>query len=157
MTGPHDDPAQDPDEHVRYHHYQRLFDEVTPAEAAALVTRVLADPDRAMANSAVCEYLDRRAAALLTDPQFPTWQQEMAGPVAVDEFSARRLTEWALLRTVALDEPWSAEELLTASNWLQLRLAETGDSPTALATLTEGGRTRRIRTIADSRSRRGRR
>ncbi|MFI5529565.1 hypothetical protein ACIA8O_13605 [Kitasatospora sp. NPDC051853] len=156
MTGTHD-PAQDPDEHVRYAHYQRLFAEVAPAEAAALVIRVLTDPDRSMANSAVCGYLDHRAAALLTDPQFPAWQREMAGPVAVDDFSTRRLTEWALLRAVTLDEAWSAEELLAASNWLQLRLAETSTSPTALAVLTEGGRTRRIRNIAHSRSSRGRR
>ncbi|MFD5922159.1 hypothetical protein ACFVYP_35345 [Kitasatospora sp. NPDC058201] len=120
-------------------------------DAAVLVTRVLTDPDPQMANSAVCEYLDRRAAALLTDPGYPSWCLEMTGPVAVDDFSARRLREWTLLRAMTMDEPWDAETLLAASNWLQLRTAETSATQTALATLAGGGRTRRIRNIAKSR------
>ncbi|MFI2608896.1 hypothetical protein [Kitasatospora sp. NPDC018619] len=104
-----------------------------------------------MAGSAVYECLDRRAAELLTDPGCPSWCREMTGPVAVDDFSARRLREWTVLRAVASDEPWGTEALLAASNWLQLRSAEESSSATALAALAEGGRTRRIRTVAASR------
>ncbi|MFJ9518456.1 hypothetical protein ACIRPK_09350 [Kitasatospora sp. NPDC101801] len=146
-----DDADRDPDEHVRFARYRRAFDEVAPADAAALVTRVLTDPDRAMANSAVCEYLDRQAAALLTDPGYPSWHLEMTGPVSVDAFSARRLDEWTLLRTMALCEPWDSAQLLTASNWLQLRAAETSPATAALAVLADNGRTRRIRTVAGTR------
>lgn len=146
-----DDPDWDPDEHVRFARYRRAFAEVAAEDAATLVARVLTDPDRQMANSAVCEYLDRRAAELLTDPGYPAWCREMTGPVAVDDFSARRLREWTLLRAMTLDEPWDAETLLAASNWLQLHTAEKSLAVIALATLAEGGRTRRIRNIAKSR------
>ncbi|WP_329459906.1 hypothetical protein [Streptomyces sp. NBC_01497] len=146
-----DDPDWDPDEHVRFARYQQAFDEVGPADAAALVAHVLADPDQRMANSAVCEYLDRRAAELLTGPGYPAWRLEMASPVGVDEFSARRLKEWTLLRAMTLSEPWDAENLLAASNWLQLHSAEHCSAMTVLDVLAESGRTRRIRNIAKSR------
>ncbi|MFJ8040611.1 hypothetical protein ACIRBX_08925 [Kitasatospora sp. NPDC096147] len=145
------DPDWDPDEHVRFARYRRAFAEVTPEDAAALVSRVLTDPDGSMANSAVCEYLDRRAAALLTDPGYPSWSLEMTDPVAVDDFAARRLREWTLLRAMTMGEPWDAEALLAASNWLQLHIAEKSAAEAALAALAEGGRTRRIRNVARSR------
>ncbi len=104
-----------------------------------------------MANSAVCEYLDRRAAELLTDPGYPAWHLEMTGPVGVDDFSTRRLNEWTLLRAMTLSEPWDAENLLAASNWLQLHTAEKSSAMTVLEALAESGRTRRIRNIAKSR------
>ncbi|MFE1291240.1 hypothetical protein [Streptomyces sp. NPDC058751] len=148
---PADDPNGDPDEHVRFARYRRAFAEVAPADAAALVARVLTDPDKGMANSAVCEYLDRRAAELLTDPGYPSWCLEMAGPVAVDDFSARRLDEWTLLRVITLSEPWDAEDLLAASDRLQLHTSENSSAVTALEVLAESGRTRRIRNIAKSR------
>ncbi|MFB8243391.1 hypothetical protein ACFC58_43355 [Kitasatospora purpeofusca] len=146
-----DDPDWDPDEHVRFARYRRAFDEVAPADAAVLIARVLTDPDKGMANSAVCEYLDRRAAELLTDPGYPSWCLEMTGPVAVDDFSTRRLNEWTLLRAMTLSEPWDAENLLAASNWLQLHTAEQSSAMTVLDVLAESGRTRRIRNIAKSR------
>ncbi|WP_329528639.1 hypothetical protein [Streptomyces sp. NBC_01462] len=146
-----DDPDWDPDEHVRFARYRRAFDEVAPPDAAALIAQVLTDPDKGMANSAVCEYLDRRAAELLTGPAYPAWRLEMTGPVGVDDFSTRRLNEWTLLRAMTLNEPWDAENLLAASNWLQLRTAETSSATTVLEVLAESGRTRRIRNIAGSR------
>ncbi|MFF2956712.1 hypothetical protein ACFVVU_35880 [Kitasatospora sp. NPDC057965] len=145
------DSCWDPDEHVRFARYRRAFDEVAPVDAVALVARVLTDPDKGMANSAVCEYLDRRAAELLADPGYPSWYLEMADAVVVDDFSARRLDEWTLLRAMTLDEPWDTKSLLAASNWLQLRTAEKSSAVTVLEVLAESGRTRRIRNIAKSR------
>jgi hypothetical protein len=52
---------------------------------------------------------------------------------------------------MTLNEPWDAENLLAASNWLQLRTAEESSVTTALEVLAESGRTRRIRNIAGSR------
>jgi hypothetical protein len=146
-----DDPDRDPDEHVRFARYRSAFDEVAPADAASLIAQVLTDPDGGMASSAVCEYLDRRAAELLTDPVYPAWRLEMTGPVGVDDFSTRRLNEWTLLRAMTLNEPWDAENLLASSNWLQLRTAEKSSAVTVLEVLAESGRTRRIRNIAESR------
>ncbi|MEV6018248.1 MULTISPECIES: hypothetical protein [unclassified Streptomyces] len=148
---PADDPDWDPDEHVRFARYRRAFHEVFPADAATLIARVLADPARTMANSAVCEYLDRRAAELLTDPGYPSWRSEMTGLVASDDFATRRLGEWTLLRAMTLNEPWEVANLLAASNWLQLRTAEKSSAVAALEVLAENGRTRRIRNSAKSR------
>ncbi|MGW0660978.1 hypothetical protein [Streptodolium elevatio] len=139
------------DEHVRFARYRQAFDEVAPADAATLVARVLTDPDKGMASSAVCEYLDRRAAELLADPGYPSWCLQMSRAVMVDEFCTRRLNEWTLLRAMTLDEPWDVESLLTASDWLQLHTAEQSLATPPLQVLAENGRTRRIRNIARSR------
>ena len=53
-----DEPDWEPDEHLRFGHYRRAFNEVSADDAAALITRVFTDPDTGMATSAVCEYLD---------------------------------------------------------------------------------------------------
>ncbi|MFD9595745.1 hypothetical protein ACFWA9_23770 [Kitasatospora sp. NPDC059973] len=137
--------------HARSADCRRAFAEVSPEDAAALVTRVLTGPDPATASEAVREYLGRRAAELLTDPGYPAWCLAMTGPVAADASAARRLREWTLLRAVTLDEPWEADTLLAASDWLQLRTAEESSAVIALAVLAEGGRTRRIRNTARSR------
>ncbi|MFB6897364.1 hypothetical protein [Streptomyces hydrogenans] len=143
--------GREPDEHARFARYRRDFDEATEEDAPALVARVLADPDRAMASSAVRAYLDRRAAALLTTPGYPSWCAELTGPVAADAFSARRLSEWTLLRAMTLGEPWDPATLRAATDRLQLRTAETCPSARALTTLAADGRTRRIRAAAASR------
>lgn len=146
----------EPDEHVRFARYRRAFADVAPEDAAALAARVLTDPERSMASCAVCEYLNRRASELLTDPGFPDWHRELAGVVADDPFAVRRLRDWSLLRAIALDEPWEEEQLLAAENWLQERLAEESPARPVLSLLAERGRTRRIRNIAASRLRRRR-
>ncbi|WP_224284862.1 hypothetical protein [Streptomyces sp. LS1784] len=143
----------DPDEHVRFARYRRAFADVAPEDAAALAARVLTDPERSMASCAVCEYLDRRAAELLTDPGFPAWRRELADVVAADAFAVRRLRDWALLRAMTLDEPWEEEQLLAAENWLQAHLAEKSPAVPVLSLLAESGRTRRSRNIASSRLR----
>ncbi|MEV7602315.1 hypothetical protein AB0O91_33585 [Kitasatospora sp. NPDC089797] len=141
----------DPDEHVRLAHYRRALAEAAPQDAAAVVARVLADPDPAMAGGAVCEYLDRRAAELLTGPEFPSWKDGSAVAAAADAFAVRRLDEWALLRAMTLGEPWAEERLLAASNWLQLHAAGTCPARACLTVLAEHGRTRRIRALAAGR------
>ncbi|MGW2371630.1 hypothetical protein [Kitasatospora sp. NPDC001683] len=149
-----DGPEPEPDEHLRLARYRREFARAAPEEVAGLVARVLADPDRAMASGAVCEYLDRRAAELLTEPAFPAWCRELAQAVSADGFARRRLDEWALLRAMELDEPWEERQLLAASNWLQLQAAESASAGSCLGVLAAGGRTRRIRTTAAARLRR---
>ncbi|MGW3042076.1 hypothetical protein ACWC9T_19035 [Kitasatospora sp. NPDC001159] len=152
-TGSAEAADREPDEHARFARYRRAFAEVAPADAAELVARVLADPDRAMASGAVCEYLDRRAAELLTEPGFTAWCRKMAGAVAADDFAVRRLREWALLRAMALDEPWEERQLLAASNWLQSHAAERSTAGACLSVLAGRGRTQRIRNTAASRLR----
>ncbi|MEU1285205.1 hypothetical protein [Kitasatospora sp. NPDC005856] len=143
----------EPDEHVRFARYRRAFAEVAPEEAADLAARVLTDPEPSMASCAVCEYLNRRAAELLTEPGFPAWHRELATVVAADPYATRRLRDWALLRTITLGEPWEESQLLAAENWLQGRLAEESSAPAVLDILADRGRTRRTRNISASRLR----
>ncbi|MEU0398014.1 hypothetical protein ABZ208_35735 [Streptomyces sp. NPDC006208] len=111
---------------------------------------VLHDQDKTMADSAVGLHLDRRAAALLTDPHFTSWAQTLSEVIADRDFPARRLHEWTLLRTIALGKPWVAEELTSASDWFQHSAAtrQIVTSPEALRLLAERGRTRRVRNAA---------
>ncbi|GAA1184897.1 hypothetical protein F4556_006194 [Kitasatospora gansuensis] len=142
-----------PDEHARYAAYLAAFAAVRPEDEFALVATVLRDPDQSMAESAVIEHIGHRAAALHAGPAFGAWAEQMAAAVDRYPFAHRRIQEWSLWSAVALDTPWDAATLAEASNWLQLRVAETVASREALAVLAESGRTRRIRNIATSRSR----
>ncbi|MFJ8435308.1 hypothetical protein ACIQ9P_28835 [Kitasatospora sp. NPDC094019] len=146
-------PDDEPPEHRRYHQHLRALEAVVEAEEADLLAAVLRDEDRGMAEAAVNHHLGRRAAELLTGPGFPVWTATTATVVGDRDFLARRLREWTLLRAVALDEPWTDEELLAASDWFQ-RTAVTArfvTSPAALGLLAEHGRTRRVRNAASGR------
>ncbi|MEV7104152.1 hypothetical protein [Streptomyces atroolivaceus] len=146
---------EEPPEHLRYRRYLQALEEVSEADEVALVATVLHDPDTLMAESAVNRLLERRAAHLLTNPAFTTWAETLTTAIGDRPFLARRLSEWILLRAIALDEPWTAEELTTASDWFQrtasVALAVT--SPEALSLLAERGRTRRVRNAASRRLR----
>ncbi|MET9594452.1 hypothetical protein ABZY45_26525 [Streptomyces sp. NPDC006516] len=151
MTGPQHD--GEPAEHHRYAHYLQALDAVPEAEEADLVATVLRDQDLAMAQAAVVHHLDRRAARLLADAAFPAWAHTMDAVVGGRNYLTRRLREWTLLRSIAMDEPWAAEELTAASDWFQ-RTATTAQiitSPDALGLLAERGRTRRVRNAASRR------
>ncbi|MGW3724581.1 hypothetical protein [Streptomyces sp. F001] len=151
MTGPHQ--GNEPAEHRRFAHYLHALQTVAEANEADLLAAVLRDEDATMANSAVGRHLDRRAADLLTDPAFTAWAQTMAQVVDQRDFLTSRLREWSLLRTLALGEPWAAEELTDASDWLQRMAATTQivTAPQALRLLAQRGRTRRVRTAASRR------
>ncbi|MER5403107.1 hypothetical protein [Streptomyces sp. NPDC002599] len=144
---------EEPPEHLRYRSYLQDLEDVSEADEATLVATVLHDPHVSMAEAAVNRHLERRAAHLLTDPAFTAWAHAFATVIGDRPFLARRLREWTLLRAVALDEPWTAEELTTASDWFQrtatVVLAVT--SHEALSLLAERGRTRRVRNAASRR------
>lgn len=74
----------------------------------------------------------------------------MAQAVTGHSFLVRRLREWSLFRAVTLKLPWSPEDLLAPTNWLQLKTAEanTGANTEANQVLIESGRTKRIRNTA---------
>ncbi|WP_327418926.1 hypothetical protein [Streptomyces sp. NBC_01233] len=129
------------------------------SDEADLVAEILRDDCVAMAESAVNRHLERRAAHLLTDSGFPSWARTMAEVIGDRPFLSRRLREWTLLRTIALDEPWTAEELTGASDWFQrtASVAQVVASPVAPALLAEHGRTRRVRNAASRRVQRPRR
>ncbi|CAO0834109.1 hypothetical protein ACTFBT_37975 [Streptomyces microflavus] len=151
MTDPQHD--SEPAEHLRYAHYLQALDAVADAEEADLVATVLRDQDVAMAQAAVIHHLDRRASQLLTDTAFTAWAHRMAAIVGDRDYLSRRLREWTLLRTMAMNESWAAEELTAASDWFQ-RTATTAriiTSSNALSLLAERGRTRRVRNAASRR------
>ncbi|MFD5738202.1 hypothetical protein ACFXJM_09095 [Streptomyces massasporeus] len=141
------DAADGPAEHARYAAYLVELEGVADADEAELVAGVLADPDRVMAGAAVVRHLDRRAAELLSTPLWEEWAEVMARVVTGHPFLVRRLEEWALFRAVALRLPWHRDDLLAASDWLQLKAAD-GTTPEALRLLAESGRTKRIRNTA---------
>ncbi|MFE3288948.1 hypothetical protein ACFXJJ_38395, partial [Streptomyces sp. NPDC059233] len=89
----------------------------------------------------------------LTGPRFPAWATMMATVVGDRAFLAGRLREWTLLRAIALDEPWTDEQLLSASDWFQRTATILHvTSPAALSLLAEHGRTRRVRNAASRRT-----
>ncbi|WP_404962272.1 hypothetical protein [Streptomyces sp. 147326] len=155
MTAPEID--EEPPEHRRYARYLQVLDgvpeSVLEADEADLVAGILRDDCVSMAESAVNRHLERRAAHLLTGSGFPAWARMMAAVIGDRPFLVRRLREWTLLRTVALDEPWTAEELTGASDWFQrtASAAQVVTSPDALTLLAEHGRTRRVRNAASRR------
>ncbi|WP_327315351.1 alpha/beta fold hydrolase [Streptomyces sp. NBC_01235] len=154
--------APEPPEHARFAEYLRALDRVPPAEETPLIRRILTDPDRQMARSAVLRHLDRRAATLhrAADDTWKAWADPLAEAVRNDPFLTRRLQEWTLVHTVtAPAHPWdpaaTPTALATASDWLQRRLTETAGVPApALAFLAEHGRTRRVRAAAAAAARR---
>ncbi|SDK98439.1 hypothetical protein SAMN05421806_115135 [Streptomyces indicus] len=145
----------EPPEHARFARHIRTLAEVSAEEEGELVAAVLRDPDASMARSAIVRHFDERAPGLLTQGGFPAWATRMRQAVAGDGFLAERLREWTLVHAVVQGEPWSAEELATASDWCQRTVAasETPAPPEALAILAAWGRTRRVRTEAGRRLR----
>ncbi|WP_406372089.1 hypothetical protein OH781_25495 [Streptomyces sp. NBC_01550] len=148
MTSPH--LGEEPAEHRRFVRYLQALEAVAETDEVALVAAVLRDQDAAMADSAVGRHLDRRAADLLTDAKFTAWAQTLTEVIADRDFLTLRLREWTLLRTIALGEPWTAEDLTGATDWFQRMAATTQitPSPEALRLLAERGRTRRVRNAA---------
>ncbi|MEU0951615.1 hypothetical protein ABZ353_04460 [Streptomyces niveus] len=141
------DILQNPDEHVRFAAYLDKLGHVGDPDEVDLVSRVLTDPDRMMAQSAVLRHLDRRAAGLHPGPAYEEWAQTMTQATTDRPFLAQRLREWSLFRAVTLKLPWQPGDLLASSNWLQLRTA-TGTNTEAVEILAEAGRTKRIRNAA---------
>lgn len=142
MTGPHLE--EEPAEQRRFARYLQTLETVAEEDESDLVAAVLRDEDTTMADSAVGRHLDRRAADLLTDPEFVSWARTVTAVITDRDFLTRRLCEWTLIRTIVLGKPWAAEELTTASDWFQ-RMAATMQivtSPEALRLLIERGHTR---------------
>ncbi len=140
-------PPEEPAEHLRFAAYLGRLERVADADEADLISEVLADPDQAMARSAVVRHLDRRAGELYPGPGYEGWAASVAAATVRSPFLTGRLAEWSLFRAVALGLPWRREALLDASDWLQLRAAEAGNGD-AVRILAECGRTRRIRNTA---------
>ncbi|MFE2537362.1 hypothetical protein [Streptomyces sp. NPDC059371] len=153
MTRAPESGDREPDEHIRFAAHLVRLEQAVEADEADMVGHVLGDPDRTMAQSAVLRHVDRRAEDLHLGPAYEAWAQAMAQVVGGRPFLIRRLEEWSLLRAIRLGLPWLPDDLLVASNWLQLKTAATsgtavGSGTAAFEVLAEGGRTRRIRNTA---------
>ncbi|MFF7262009.1 hypothetical protein ACFZCL_17225 [Streptomyces sp. NPDC008159] len=141
------DIERNPDEHVRFAAYLDKLGHVADADEADLLSRVLTDPDRTMARSAVLRHLDRRAADLHPGPAYEEWAREMTRVTIDHPHLAQRLREWSIFRAVTLRLPWQPDDLLASSDWLQLKTAA-GTNAEAVELLAEAGRTKRIRHTA---------
>jgi hypothetical protein len=141
-----------PAEHARFHGYIRALFQVADANECDLVRTVLDDPDHAVAQSAVIRHIDRTAEQLGSDgDRYAQWHERIAPVIQGHELIRRRLEEWSLFNAIIGENAWSTADLADASNWLQRKVAERAHSPQALATLTEHGRTKRVRATARSR------
>lgn len=143
----------EPAEHARFHDYVQALSQVADADESGLLTVVLSDPDRAMAESAVIGHLDRRAAALPDGWSFTDWSRQIAPILDGHDVPERRLREWSLLKEIDSGRPWKIADLIEASDWLQRRIADGSASQEALSVLADNGRTSRIRNSARSRIR----
>ncbi|MFF0967187.1 hypothetical protein ACWDQO_30315 [Streptomyces sp. NPDC003703] len=141
------DILQEPPEHLRFAAYLVELRQVADADEISLVSRVLTDPDRTMARSAVLRHLDDRAEVLHLRSAYEAWAEALTRAVSGHPLLTRRLREWSLFRAVVLELPWHPDALLAASDWLQLRTAA-GPGSRAAEILAVGGRTRRIRNTA---------
>ncbi|AUI59427.1 hypothetical protein B1H26_19410 [Amycolatopsis sp. BJA-103] len=138
----------EPPEHARYERHRLALAAVTEHDEAALVGAVLDDPDRVMAEAAIAGHIDARAAALHPLPSYPAWSETIAELIEDRPFLVRRLGEWTLFRAIALGDPWQAEDLTEATDWLQRKVSDSSASAEALAVLAERGRTKRVRNAA---------
>jgi hypothetical protein len=137
-----------PSEHLRFAAHLQALRQVSDDEELALVAEILQGPDATMAQSAVLRHLERRASTLIQRPDYMPWAQGMANVVASRPFLLQRLHEWSLFRAVTLGQPWSPDALTQASNWLQLKIAESPGTTEAAVILVQAGRTKRIRNTA---------
>lgn len=143
-------PPDEPAEHRRFHDYLQALDQVRDDDdETSLVTRILADPDQSMAQSAIVRHIDRRADGLYPGPAYEPWAQSMTRTTSGYPFLERRLREWTLFRAITLGLPWHPRSLTESSDWLQRKTAAATHAD-ALAVLAEHGRTRQIRNAAQS-------
>jgi hypothetical protein len=132
----------EPAEHARFHADVHALSQVSDDDERGPLAVVLADPDRAAADSALLGHLDRRAAVLgqgrrsATDPGgSPKSSKDMLCPNAA--------CKWSPLKEIDFGQSWSTADLVAASDWLQRRLVEHTGSQEALTILAENGRTSR--------------
>ncbi|WP_406416101.1 hypothetical protein OH809_40275 [Streptomyces sp. NBC_00873] len=116
MNGPNgaDDRSVE-NEHQRFARYLHELAVVRDEDEADLVARILRDSDTTMAQSAIVRHLDRHAAQLLAHEGFTAWARAMAEISAEREFLARRLREWALLRSIRMAVLLADQSLISRS------------------------------------------
>ncbi|MFD5574785.1 hypothetical protein [Streptomyces cadmiisoli] len=136
-----------PEDVLRFTAYLQALRRIPDDEELSLITTILEDSD-ATAQSAVLRHLDQRADTLLRGEGYVPWAQAMTQVVAPRPFLIQRLHEWSLFRAVILSQPWSLDALTRASNWLQLKIAESQSAIEAVEILAQAGRTKRIRNTA---------
>lgn len=151
MAEEEDDDGPEPAEHARFRAYQRALADVGEVGEVDLLRTVLADPDKAMAESAVGRHLDLRASALDDGDGFARWARRVAPALEGHAFPSRRLHEWSLWKDLSAGREVGAQALLDASDWLQRLLAAGSDDPSVLALLAARGRTRRVRAASGRR------
>jgi hypothetical protein len=137
--------------------YLAALSVVPAAGEGEIVEIVLRDPDRVMAESVMISHVDRQASRLGSAGSFAAWAVGIADLLERQSFVARRLQEWRLFKTVMDGGDVDPTALAASSNWLQRKVVEDAVSPTALAIMSEVGRTKRLRNLAKTRAGRVRR
>lgn len=138
------------DEHLRHAVYLRALADATPPDDLPVITRVLEDPDQAMAAAAVVRHLDRMGES---HPDFDTWAEAVLPVLGGREFPTRRVAEWRLYRELVAGGEPDRDRLHEASDWLQRKVADDLTGSAVLEVLAEVGRTKRVRNTAKSKIR----
>jgi hypothetical protein len=138
------------DEHLRFALYNDALSSAAPEVARELLEAILADRDRAMAESSVAMYIDRMGETSTTD-SFELWTASQQGIFDASPFLNRRIQEWRLRRAARDGTFVDASDLVGSSDWLQRAVSEEATSTELLEVLANQGRTKRIRATASRR------
>lgn len=141
------------DEHLRYRFYLDALAQADSVAEAEFISLVLADPDKVMAEAAVVNQVDRRAAEFDSAASFTAWVTQILDRAAGFPFLERRVREWEIYRRLSDGDTVGVDVLRDSSDWLQRKLAVDATSNAVLRSLAEFGRTKRVRNVARSRVR----
>jgi hypothetical protein len=144
-----DDPA---DGNARLHQLNAAVQQGEPADDAALVAALLAEPDRLAAESVLTSLVDSRADRMGSAASFAAWAEPVLEAVGAGGFMARRVQEWGLFKALQSGASVDRAALAAASNWLQRKVIEEAESAAVLTVLGEVGRTKRVRNLAKTRA-----
>ena len=143
------------DEADEHHRYQLYVDALLLARENVddeLLAIVLQEPDRLVSQSALLVSVDS-AAARFTSAELRRWSEERSAAIWQHEFNRRRLSEWLLYKELLEGNVERREEILQSTDWLQRKVAADADRADVLEMLADRGRTRRVRSLAESRLR----
>lgn len=138
------------DEHARYAAYLSALLGPSAEPDLDVLARVVADPDRVMAEAVLVRWLEHIATGAASAAEFQAWLGGQEATLAGFEFARRRGEEWLVLLRV---REGLLPDVDAMSDWLQRLLADENDSPEVLSRLAADGRTRRVRARAAQRLR----
>lgn len=129
------------DEHVRYDLYVNSLDTAGWQTVAGLLWH---EPDKAVAEAAFVQIVHRASA-----DQRPAVVESAEIALPQSSYTARRASELDMVEAFESDPVgFEMSDLLTATLWVQLRVAERTGSQDVLQVLSKDGSSKRVRRLA---------